>query len=82
MAAHTCNPWCQVGANPGDRIHAVLFDTQISERGNLDAVARAVAGMVGEYAGFQEVNPPGIIPGTPGQHGVQRGRVVAWARSR
>lgn len=73
---HTCNPWCF------DKTHAVLFDPQGSERGNLDAVARVLASYVGDYIGFQEVNPPGVVPGTPSQLGVARSRVVAWARGR
>jgi hypothetical protein len=77
MAGHTCNPWCF------DRLHAVLFDTQISDRGALDAVARNMAQMVGEYVGHGEITVPGEpAPGTPTRYGVSRGRCVAWARSR
>jgi hypothetical protein len=77
MATHTCNPWCF------DGLHAVLFDTQIGERGNLEAVARAMAQTAGgEYVGFSDANPPGVRVGVPSQSGVARGRVVVWVRGR
>jgi hypothetical protein len=71
---HTCNAWCFGG------VHAVLFDTEISDRGALDAVAKNMAGYVGTYLGHMEIAVPGqAAPGTPTQRGVARGRCVAWA---
>lgn len=77
MANHTCNAWCF------DGLHAVLFDTTVSERANLEGIARSMAQMAGgEYTGVSEASPQPQRPGQVTQVGVARARVVAWVRGR
>lgn len=73
---HACNPWCFGG------LHAILFDTEASERAVLEQIAgRLAAGQGYSYVGHAEVRPAGApAPGQPSKEGVTRGRVVIWAR--
>lgn len=73
---HVCNRWCFGG------VHAILFDTEASERAVLDQVAgRLAAGEGLQYIGYTEVVATGAPKaGTPTAGGVARGRVVIWAR--
>jgi hypothetical protein len=73
---HTCNPWCFGG------LHALLFDTEISERAAIGPVAQQLARQSRlEMVSFDEIRPTGQpAPGTPTQQGVARGRMVIWAR--
>lgn len=73
---HVCNPWCFGGT------HAILFDTEASERAVLEQIAsRLAAGQGYSYLGMTEVRATGSpAPGQPTKDGIARGRVVIWAR--
>lgn len=73
---HVCNAWCF------DGVHAILFDSEATERPVLAAVAPQLAARAGlEYIGHVEVRATGApVPGTPTNRGVARGRFVIWAR--
>lgn len=64
-AQHRCNPWCI------DDVHAIFFDTLVTDRGGLQRTAEALAMSAGlRYIGHTEVKAPG------GQ--ATRGRIVIW----
>lgn len=76
---HTCNPWCL-----DDGIHALLFDSTITDTANLEKIGQALAASSGFiFRGVAEVRAAGSpAPGTRTDHGLVRGRMVVWAEGR
>ena len=75
---HTCNAWCFGG------IHALLFDSEVTERATLERTGLALAQREGlQFVAVAEVRPAGSpAPGTPTASGIARGRIVVWARAK